>query len=85
MLKAVKDADVYAVLVAGWSGRLSMESLDNSSKTPTKNVFAVSSVPYGWLFGQIDAAVHHGGAGSTYASLKGMFGNLLTSKNKNSA
>lgn len=34
-------------------------------------IFNVKSVPHDWLFPRIDAACHHGGAGTTGASLRG--------------
>lgn len=34
------------------------------------DVFVVESVPHDWLFPQIDIAMHHGGAGTTGASLR---------------
>ncbi|CED83178.1 glycosyltransferase family 1 protein [Phaffia rhodozyma] len=33
-------------------------------------IFSLSSVPHDWLFPRIDAACHHGGAGTTGASLR---------------
>jgi sterol 3beta-glucosyltransferase len=33
-------------------------------------ILSVQSAPHDWLFPQIDAAVHHGGAGTTGASLR---------------
>jgi sterol 3beta-glucosyltransferase len=33
--------------------------------------FSVLSTSFSWLFPQIDAALHHGGAGTTGASLRG--------------
>lgn len=33
-------------------------------------IFAIKSAPHDWLFGQIDAAAHHGGSGTTGASLR---------------
>lgn len=33
-------------------------------------IFAIKSAPHDWLFNQIDAAVHHGGSGTTGASLR---------------
>lgn len=70
---AVKRSDVYAIISAGWSDRLSKSS---SSGSETQNqfsnrIFNVKSVPHDWLFTKIDAAVHHGGAGSTAASIRG--------------
>lgn len=35
-----------------------------------QDVFVVDSVPHDWLFPQIDIAMHHGGAGTTGASLR---------------
>lgn len=34
-------------------------------------IFSVKSIPHDWLFPRISAAVHHGGAGTTGASLRG--------------
>ena len=34
------------------------------------SVFQIRSAPHDWLFKQVDAAVHHGGAGTTGASLR---------------
>ncbi|CDS01828.1 hypothetical protein [Sporisorium scitamineum] len=34
------------------------------------DVFVVDSIPHDWLFPQIDIAMHHGGAGTTGASLR---------------
>lgn len=33
-------------------------------------IFAIKSAPHDWLFNQIDAAAHHGGSGTTGASLR---------------
>lgn len=35
-------------------------------------VYHVQSVPHDWLFPRVDAVCHHGGAGTTGASLRGM-------------
>ena len=35
-----------------------------------KNVFGIDGVPHEWLFPRVAAAVHHGGAGTTAASLR---------------
>lgn len=37
-------------------------------------IFNVKSVPHDWLFPRIHAACHHGGAGTTGASLRGTCG-----------
>jgi sterol 3beta-glucosyltransferase len=33
-------------------------------------VFRVDNVPHDWLFGRVKATIHHGGAGTTSASLR---------------
>ncbi|TKX21630.1 sterol 3-beta-glucosyltransferase [Elsinoe australis] len=70
IVKAVEKADVRCILSKGWSDRL-----DDAAKTvpeiPLPDcIMAISSAPHDWLFAQIDAAVHHGGAGTTGASLR---------------
>ncbi|PWZ01322.1 hypothetical protein BCV70DRAFT_186689 [Testicularia cyperi] len=79
VLQAVKKSGVCAILSKGWSDRLSHKksgkqaSAAGSIDTDTelwKDVFQVTSVPHDWLFPQIDAACHHGGAGTLGASLR---------------
>ncbi|AEO67636.1 glycosyltransferase family 1 protein [Thermothielavioides terrestris NRRL 8126] len=51
---------------------------DSSSKSSSKKaepelppeIFLIHSAPHDWLFRQIDAAAHHGGSGTTGASLR---------------
>lgn len=68
----LKAGDVRCILSKGWSDRF----LDKSKTTATAEIplsdciFPISSAPHDWLFQQIDAAVHHGGAGTTGASLR---------------
>lgn len=70
IIDGVIDADVYCILNKGWSERLG----DPSSKTLEVDlpecIFNSGDVPHDWLFPQIDAAVHHGGSGTTGATLK---------------
>jgi len=42
---------------------------NNESEFPPE-IFSAGTVPHDWLFPRIDAAVHHGGSGTTGASLK---------------
>jgi sterol 3beta-glucosyltransferase len=35
-----------------------------------KEIFSIDSIDHSWLFTRIDAACHHGGAGTTGASLR---------------
>lgn len=80
---AVQQSDVYAVVAKGWSDR---KSRDDSEETKREGVeqdreeanlmerdyiYNIKSIPHDWLFPRIDAAVHHGGAGTTGASLRG--------------
>lgn len=69
--EAVLEADVYCILNKGWSDRLSSKSDQKEIEVPLpESIFNVGSVPHDWLFPQVDAAVHHGGSGTTGASLK---------------
>jgi len=62
VLQAVKSAGVRAIFASGWGG-MQHAALPDS-------VFPVESVPHEWLFPQVAAAVHHGGAGTTAAALR---------------
>lgn len=60
--EALERAERRGVLMTGWGG------LGGSRLPP--HVLAVDSVPHDWLFPKVAAAVHHGGAGTTAASLR---------------
>ncbi len=60
--EAIEMAGVRAVVATGWAGE---QQPDCSG-----NVFYVDKVPHDWLFQQVSAAVHHGGAGTTASSLR---------------
>lgn len=75
VVESVLKADVRCILSKGWSDRLDPAS--DPSKAATKSeiplpsdIFQIKSAPHDWLFTQIDAAAHHGGAGTTGASLR---------------
>ncbi|GAA5901774.1 sterol 3-beta-glucosyltransferase [Sporobolomyces salmoneus] len=81
--EAVEEAGVYAIVAKGWSDRAGSkdDSEEEKKKTEEKEkeqhelldrpfIYNVKSIPHDWLFGRIDAAVHHGGAGTTGASLR---------------
>jgi sterol 3beta-glucosyltransferase len=76
VLEAVKKSGVYAILSKGWSDRLSVKRPDTVAtdiEVPLPpEIFSITSVPHDWLFSRIDAACHHGGAGTTGASLRGL-------------
>lgn len=59
---AVNAAGVRAVVATGW------DDMRSGNNDPT--LYVLESVPHEWLFPQMAAIVHHGGAGTTGASLK---------------
>lgn len=59
--RAVRGANVRAVLLSGWGGLSAIDGDD---------VFCAESVPHDWLFPRMAAVVHHGGAGTTGAALR---------------
>ncbi|PPR00259.1 hypothetical protein CVT24_005007 [Panaeolus cyanescens] len=72
VVEAVLRSGVYAILSKGWSDRLQAKSGDPTEieEPLPKQIYPISSVPHDWLFQRIDAACHHGGAGTTGASLR---------------
>lgn len=83
VIDAVLEADVRCVLSKGWSDRLESksgsdaESKSNTGDSPKQpepvlppEIFPIKSAPHDWLFAQMDAAAHHGGSGTTGASLR---------------
>ena len=62
VLDALKSAGQRGVLLTGWGGVSNADLPDE--------VFKVEEVPHDWLFPRVVAAVHHGGAGTTAASLR---------------
>ncbi|KKA26004.1 hypothetical protein TD95_002722 [Thielaviopsis punctulata] len=84
VIDAVLGADVRCVLSKGWSERktdsqtaaaaAAAGGAATSTKTPEpeipSDIFVIKSAPHDWLFAQMDAAAHHGGSGTTGASLR---------------
>jgi UDP:flavonoid glycosyltransferase YjiC (YdhE family) len=62
VVRALAAAKKRGVLLTGRGGLRSDELPDG--------VFGVESVPHDWLFPRVEAAVHHGGAGTTAAALR---------------
>jgi UDP:flavonoid glycosyltransferase YjiC (YdhE family) len=62
ILETIARTGVRAVLSTGWSG------LGTDRPLP-ENIFLVKDTPHRWLFPQMAAIVHHGGAGTTGAAL----------------
>ena len=75
VVEAIVKSGVHAILSKGWSDRLQVVKSAGDIAEPEvalpKEIFPVSSVPHDWLFKRIDAACHHGGAGTTGASVRG--------------
>ena len=68
---AVRRAGVRAVLSKGWSDRRREGEQAAAAEEPqSEDVYCVESIPHDWLFPQLDAACHHGGSGTTGASLR---------------
>ncbi|KAF7367251.1 Sterol 3-beta-glucosyltransferase [Mycena sanguinolenta] len=72
VIDAVLRSGVRAILSKGWSDRLHAKSGDPTEPEEPlpKEIYPIPSIPHDWLFRRIDAACHHGGAGTTGASLR---------------
>jgi sterol 3beta-glucosyltransferase len=62
ILEAIRVTGCRAVVSAGWGGL-------SAGELPA-GIFATGAVPHDWLFPQMAAVVHHGGAGTTAAALR---------------
>ena len=62
VLDAIRMSQQRAVILSGWSG-LQVKEMPDS-------VYVLDSVPHSWLFTQVAAVVHHGGAGTTAAGFR---------------
>lgn len=62
VVKAIEKSGQRCVLASGWSG-LGMVKLPDS-------IFRIDGAPFDWLFPQMAAVVHHGGAGTTAEGLR---------------
>ncbi|EMC95928.1 glycosyltransferase family 1 protein [Baudoinia panamericana UAMH 10762] len=71
VVNAVIKADVRCILSKGWADQGSKKDKTTALPIPLPDsVFEIVAAPHDWLFKQIDAAVHHGGSGTTGASLR---------------
>ncbi len=62
VVQAIEQAGVRAILATGWGG-LEVDQLPDS-------IHPISTAPHDWLFPQMAAVIHHGGAGTTGAGLR---------------
>ncbi|KAF2195481.1 glycosyltransferase family 1 protein [Zopfia rhizophila CBS 207.26] len=70
VVDSVSKADVRCVLSKGWSDRLETKDAAKPEVPLGSDIFQIQGAPHDWLFKQMDAAVHHGGSGTTGASLR---------------
>lgn len=70
IINAVVQSGVRAIISKGWSTRMSKATKKTAEPEAPPECFMVDKIPHDWLFPQIDAALHHGGAGTTGASLR---------------
>ncbi|KAL4763869.1 UDP-glucose:sterol glycosyltransferase [Aspergillus foveolatus] len=70
VVESVQKADVRCILSKGWSARLGDPTSTKVEIPLPPEIHQIQSAPHDWLFSQIDAAAHHGGAGTTGASLR---------------
>ncbi|MBI1323232.1 glycosyltransferase [bacterium] len=62
VFEAVRLAGCRAIVSEGWGGL--------SAGHVPDDVLAIQDVPHSWLFRQVAAVVHHGGAGTTAAAIR---------------
>lgn len=72
IVESVLLSNVRAIVSRGWSSRLQgvAHEEDDILKKHPDTIFSIQSVPHDWLFPQVRAVVHHGGAGTTAAGLR---------------
>lgn len=70
VIESVQKADVRCILSKGWSDRLGDPASAKVEVPLPPEIYQIQAAPHDWLFSQIDAAAHHGGAGTTGASLR---------------
>src|SRR5579859_2933508 len=62
VLQALARSKRRGILLTGWGGLSNVALPDD--------VFKIDAIPHDWLFPQMAAAVHHGGSGTTAASMR---------------
>jgi sterol 3beta-glucosyltransferase len=63
VINALKLSGQRGILATGWNG---MSRINNIPE----DIYILESAPHSWLFPQMAAVVHHGGAGTTAAGLR---------------
>jgi sterol 3beta-glucosyltransferase len=67
IIDAVVESGCRVILSEGWSAR---GKEDRKAFEFPSCIYPLKSVPHDWLFPQVSAVVHHGGAGTTAAGLR---------------
>lgn len=62
VIRALDRCGLRGVLITNWGGLRASPASDR--------IFSVESAPHSWLFPQVSAVVHHGGAGTTASGLR---------------
>jgi sterol 3beta-glucosyltransferase len=61
VVQALRRAGQRGILLTGWGGL---------GRAVSEDTFSIEAVPHDWLFPQVAAVVHHGGAGTTATGLR---------------
>ncbi|TPX66754.1 undecaprenyldiphospho-muramoylpentapeptide beta-N-acetylglucosaminyltransferase [Spizellomyces sp. 'palustris'] len=70
IISAVLKSNVRAILSKGWSGRLATSTPSEPIAYPPQIYPLTKPAPHSFLFPLCTAAIHHGGAGTTAATLR---------------
>lgn len=63
LLAALRRSGHRAILATGWGGLAESDGLG-------EQIFQLKEAPHHWLFPRVSAAIHHGGVGTTAATLR---------------
>jgi len=63
IIDALKRSNQRGILATGWNGMSKLAHIP-------EDVFILEGAPHSWLFPQMSAVIHHGGAATTAAGLK---------------
>jgi sterol 3beta-glucosyltransferase len=69
-VEALRQSGKRGVILGGWA--------DIGKEAQGDDLFVIDSAPHDWLFPQMAAVVHHGGAGTTAAGLRAGVPSIIT-------
>lgn len=81
--EALRESNRRGIILGGWA-QLSQQLLEHATEDETlfqyakDNILFVDRAPHEWLLPRVSAAVHHGGAGTTNASLRAGVPTIIT-------